>query len=109
MPEPEPDPFEGLVLDDAFVAAAAYAEPRMVRAPGRWSRARRGRRIGLAVQTALALGTALAVAVWAPTGAGTAGSSRPADRTAPRTSTGQLPVPQPWNDPVPELDVRVGP
>ncbi|HET9654047.1 MAG TPA: hypothetical protein VFP72_01750 [Kineosporiaceae bacterium] len=99
------DPFEGLVLDDAFVRAATFAEPRVVR--GRRARVRRvSHGFGLAVQTLIAAGALAALALLGPAGTGGAGASRPA---AVRGTAGPLPVPEPWNDPVPELTVDVGP
>jgi hypothetical protein len=118
MAAPPTDPFEGLQLDDAFVASARLIEPTTEQR----LRGRRVRRIrswvGMAVQTALVIGTALVLALWSLTGfgsraAGNGGTAaRPWRATTGATVSGPadiLPVPEPWNDPVTELDVQVGP
>jgi hypothetical protein len=112
------DPFEGLRLDDAFVASARLIEPTTQQR----LRGRRVRRIrswaGVAVQTALVIGTALVLTVWSLTGLGSRGAGHGGTAARPsRASTGAtvsgsadlLPVPEPWNDPVTELDVQVVP
>ena len=118
MAQPGSDPFEGLRLDDAFVASARLIEPTTEQR----LRGRRVRRIrswaGVAVQTALVIGTALVLTLWALTGFGSRGAgnggaaARPSRATTGATvsdSADLLPVPEPWNDPVTELDVQVVP
>ncbi len=118
MAEPSPDPFEGLVLNDVFVAAASVKEPRMTAHRGRWARLRRARRVALAIQTVVTLGAAASVALWAWVGPTSPEGQRLPGAAAPRGGTvrgvgsaGVIggPVPEPWNDPVPELDVQLGP
>jgi hypothetical protein len=118
MAAPPTDPFEGLRLDDAFVASARLIEPttrqrlrgRQVRRIRSWA--------GMAVQTALVIGTALVLAVWSLTGFGSRATgnggtaARPSRATTGATVSGPadtLPVPEPWNDPVTELNVQVVP
>ena len=117
MAQPRSDPFEGLVLDDAFVSSARLFEPTTAQR----LRGRRVRRIrswaGMAVQTALVIGTALVLTVWSLTGFGGRGAGNGGTAARPSRATGAtgsgaaatLAVPEPWNDPVVELDVQVVP
>jgi hypothetical protein len=131
MAPPDPDPFAGLVLDDAFVASARLTEPTTAQR----LRGRRVRRVRPRARTAartapvigMVIGMALALALWSLTGLGGRGSGQPGTALPSAGTTGsavsgsgvsgsgvsgsgdQLPVPEPWNDPVTELDVQVGP
>ena len=111
------DPFEGLRLDDAFVASARLIEPttqqrlrgRQVRRIRSWA--------GMAVQTVLVIGTAVVLTLWSLTGFGGRGAGNGGTAARPSRATGAtgsgaaatLAVPEPWNDPVVELDVQVVP
>jgi hypothetical protein len=113
------DPFEGLVLDDAFVRAARYIEPPASGPRGRRRAVRSVRRCaGLALHTVISAIAVLVLAVVSLTGVGSTGT-RPGGTGsggagtggtgAASTVGGSPPAAEPWINPVSELTVNVDP